>query len=475
MSTACALGLDLGTSGLKAVLVDVEGKVVAQAARPYDVRSPRPGWAESEPADWESAARTAVLELLEQAADTRVVGIGIDGQMHGAVLTDGVGEPVRPAVLWPDNRAADQLPRWRALDEKTLLALANPLTPGMAGPVLGWLAEHESATVTRARHFLSPKDWLRSRLVSGSFVTDPSDASATLMWSVALDDWDEDLCREVGIDPSLLPETAASASVAGGLVAERWTLPPGVPVSVGCADAAATIMGTPAVPGRYTLTVGTGAQVVLPEVAPSSLGPIRYHTYRQADEGYYAMAALMNAGLCLARVVRLLGATWADLYNTYDPLRPVPGFLPFISGERLPLALKGSQGGWFGIGLETERSDLLAAALEGVAFAVRRVLADLPDAKDAVVDVTGGGSRHPVFVQLLADVLGRPLRLIERPDATALGAARLGWAVSGSAMNAASEASGTVIEPSTSTPVLDALSGRYETFLARCDQVGGGS
>lgn len=476
MSRTCALGLDLGTSGIKAVLVAEDGSALAEASQSYKVSSPHPGWAETDPGEWERAAHSVVTSLLATVADADLVGVGIDGQMHGAVLVDEHAQPVRPAVLWPDSRAATELPRWRELPTATLEALANPLAPGMAGPVLGWLGRHEPETMAVARRLLSPKDWLRTRLVSHSVVTDPSDASATLLWSVALDDWDRELCSEVGIDPDLLAPLRPSAAVAGtiGANASSWGLPGDLPVSVGCADAAATLLGTPAVAGRYTFTVGTGAQVVLADVVASAEGPIRFHTYRQADEGYYAMAALMNAGLVLTRVVRLLDATWDELYRPYDGSRALPGFLPFWSGERLPVALAGSVGSWYDLGLETERVDLIAAALEGVAFAVRRVLEPFPAAVDEVIDITGGGSRHPVFVQLLADVLGRPLRQVLRPDATAIGAGLLAWWAAGRPASVAPGPAGGLVEPRGSN-VTEPLVQRYQRFLTQCDQIGAGS
>jgi xylulokinase len=470
---ACALGLDLGTSGIKAVLIAEDGFPLAEASQAYEVSSPHPGWAETDPGEWERAAHAVVDSVLAAVPDAELVGVGIDGQMHGAVLVDEHARPVRPAVLWPDSRAGSELQRWRELPAATVDALANPLAPGMAGPILAWLGTHEPDTMALAQRFLSPKDWLRTRLVSDAVVTDPSDASATLLWSVALDDWDRDLCAAVGVDPDLLAPLRPSASAAGTIRANSssWGLPADLPVSVGCADAAATLLGTPAVPGRYTLTVGTGAQIVLTDVVPSATGPVRYHTYRQAGEGYYAMAALMNAGLVLTRVVRLLNATWDELYSPYDGSRALPGFIPFWSGERLPVAVSGSMGSWYDLGLGSERADLLAAALEGVAFAVRRVLEPFPPATDEVIQIAGGGSRHPVFVQLLADVLGRPLRRVPLQDATAVGAGLLGWHAAGRPADVVPGPTGALVEPG-GTDVTEPLHQRYQRFLTQCEQIG---
>lgn len=464
MTRPAVLGLDLGTSGIKAVLVAPDGTVLARADRGYALTSPRPGWAETDPVQWETAARDAVSVVLS-TVDVEVVAIGLDGQMHGTVLVDAAGDAVRPAVLWPDGRASAELSAWRRLPTDRLRALANPVVPGMTGPVLSWLAHHEADVVARADRLLLPKDWLRSRLVPGSHVTDPSDASATLLWDLERDAWSEEVLASTAIPRRLLPDVLPSDSVIGRVpddVATSWGLPSGVPVVTGCADAAATLVGSGARPGRLVVTVGSGAQVVLPGVVPRFDEPLSHHTYRSADGGAYAMLAVMNAGIALTRVVELLGGTWEDLYRAYDRTRPVPGFVPFFSGERLPTSVPAGAGRWFGLGLETQRGDLFAAALEGLCFTIRRGVESIPPVDDPVIDVAGGGTRSPVFVQLLADVLGRRLRRIDLEDATAVGAALLGFGAAGLPRPEAPIRAGDVVEPSASGP----LDERYARFLA---------
>lgn len=458
------LGLDLGTSGVKAVLVDETGSVVARAERGYALDSPRPGWAETEPDAWERAAREAVGQVVGQVDDARVVAIGLDGQMHGTVLVDEHGEPVRPAVLWPDGRASEELAAWTELPADRLRVLGNPLAPGMTGPVLAWLARHEPDVVARAVRVLLPKDWLRSRLVPDSLVTDPSDASATLLWDLQRDAWSEEAVDAAGIRRDLLPEVVDSRAVVGRLteqVARDWGLPAGVPVAAGSADAAATIVGSGSDSGRLVVTVGSGAQIVLAGVTPTFDEPITHHTYRAAGDGAYAMFAVMNAGVALSRVVDLLGGTWDDLYRDYDRRRPVPGFVPFLSGERLPVASPAGSGRWFGLGLETERADLFAAALEGLCFTIRRGLESMPAVEDPVIDVAGGGTRSPVFVRLLADVLGRPLRRIDLSDATAVGAALTAFDAADLLRPVLGSSGGELVEPGEAGPLAD----RYRRFL----------
>lgn len=468
MSRSVVLGLDLGTSGVKAVLVGEDGRILARADRGYPVDSPQPGWAETDPARWEAAAREAVAEVLS-AVDAEVVAVGVDGQMHGTVLVDADGEPVRPAVLWPDGRAAEELAAWRTLSPERLRALANPLAPGMTGPVLAWLSRHEPETVARAARVLLPKDWLRTRLVPGALVTDPSDASATLLWDLERDAWSPDVLTAAGIRPDLLPDVVASDEVVGRLApaeAASWGLPAGIPVVAGCADAAATLEGSRAASRRLVITVGSGAQVVLPAVTPAFDGPISHHTYRSADGGAYAMLAVMNAGIVLTRVVELLGGTWEDLYRDYDRDRPVPGFVPFLSGERLPRSIPVGSGRWFAMGLETQRADLFAAALEGVCFTIRRGVEVMPPVDDLVIDVAGGGTRSPVFGQLLADVLGRDLCRVDLEDATAAGAALLAFPAAGIDRPEPGVRRGSPIMPRDPGP----LSARYERFLAEVDR-----
>lgn len=432
----CSLGLDLGTSGIKAVLLADDGSLAAVACRDYSLISRRPGWAETDPFLWESAAQSVIKEALQQAPHAEICGIGIDGQMHGTVLVDSMGRPVRPAILWPDSRASTQLANWKRMPVHTRSALANPIVPGMAGPIVSWVFRNEAGARNRVRYMLSPKDWLRSRFIPGSFVTDASDASATLLWNVTTDCWDPAAASAAHIPSEILPRVVDSFAPAGELgreSAEVWGLSSGTPVSVGCGDVPATLIGLNASSGRYTIVIGTGAQIVLPDAEPVPEASPKFHTYRSAGPEYYAMSTVMNAGLALQNVIRLLRADWEELYATADLAleREAPIFLPFFSGERLPQAIGANQANWLEIGLNTSRDELMRAALEGVAFAIRRSLESLPSARELTADVAGGGSRKPRFVQMLADTIRRPLRLVAIESPTAVGAAQLGWTASG--------------------------------------------
>lgn len=225
------LGVDLGTSSVKAVVLDVDGGVLAALSRGYPVEHPRPRWAETDPARWWQSVVAASREVVA-AADAQPVAIGLSGQMHGLVVTDAAGAPVRPALLWSDSRAVAELAAYRGLPHTMLARLRNPLSPGMAGPMLRWLATHEPRSYAATRWALQPKDWVRSRL-TGEFRSEPSDASATLLYDVVADTWDTEVVHALGLKRDMLaPLLATSGERAGELlprVADELGLTAGIP------------------------------------------------------------------------------------------------------------------------------------------------------------------------------------------------------------------------------------------------------
>lgn len=426
------LGIDLGTSGVKVALVDLEGRPTGFASAVYENTSPEPGWAEIDPHVWEAAARDAVSDLIREHECVRIVGVGLDGQMHGVVLVDEAGDALMPALLWPDGRAEDGVRSWPdRLDMGTLRSLRNPLAAGMAGPLLEWVARQRPEVMAKARRALSPKDWLRSRLVFGSLVTDPSDASATLLWDVGADDWSLPLLAQLGLDVSLLPEVRPSSASAGTLdreAADRWSLPRGIPVTVGCGDVAATLLAVESADAESLVVIGSGAQAVLLGESPgiADAGRPRFHTYRAADERTYAMVTTSNAGLALSRVRAMLGLSWEELYDApFAALeRDCPVFLPFFAAERLPKPVGAGSASWQRLSASTTGNTLAASAVEGVLFGVCRTVATLPSAH-GTVQVVGGGGRDPRVRQFLADVLERPILTRKLSNTTVVGAAYL--------------------------------------------------
>jgi xylulokinase len=432
LNAICTLGLDLGTSSAKAVVVDSGGQVLAQASAGYAVTSVAAGYAESEPAHWWSAVTGCAREAIH-AAGARPAAIGLSGQMHGLVVTSAAGQALRPALLWADSRATGSLHAYRLLGSSALARLANPLAPGMTGPLLMWIAEHEPHTYTEARWALQPKDWLRARL-TGEVHAEPSDASATLLYDVIGDRWDREVVSALGLDTSLLAPLLPSAGApAGHLVAEAATdlgLPAGIPVAAGAADTAAAALGSGLGLGDVQLTVGTGAQVIRPLVAPVSRADAGVNLYRSATpHGWYHMGATLSAGLSLNWVRETMNATWAELYASAD--RPGrardPIFVPHLSGERTPYSDPALRGSWTALSLADDRTSLLRSALEGTAFAIRDALdALLADQRPPRLRLAGGGTLTAGWRQLLADVLGVPLYAVDVPAASGRGAALLG-------------------------------------------------
>jgi len=416
------LGADIGTSGLKLVALDDEGQVAAEAEVGYEPDRPRPGWAQSDVGGWVRALDTALQKAAGELRHCRVRGLGLSGQMHGAVLVDAGGRALTPALLWQDERAGDELRRWRALAARDRAALANPLDAGMTGPLAAWLAAHEPAVLDRAAALLLPKDAVRAVLVPGGdpAVTDRSDASATLLWDVGADRWSAAATDAAGIPERVLPAVRPSAEVVGqaGLAVGE------VPVVVGGADTALALRAAAAEADQVNL--GTGAQVLRPGWVPAPADDPPVHGYADTAGGWYAMAALRNGGSAWSWVCGVLGMTWDELFTAAAATAPGAGgvvFRPFLAGERGGLAGPGERGGWSGLRAGTTRAELARSAVEGVLLAVAAGAARLPGSADGTVLLTGGGGRSEVVQQVLADVLGRPVRSLPLRSASAVGAA----------------------------------------------------
>jgi xylulokinase len=447
-AAACTLGLDLGTSSAKAVVTDTGGVVLAQATAGYAVTSTSPGYAESEPAEWWSAVTACAREAVYaagRAAGARPSAIGLSGQMHGLVMASADGGALRPALLWADSRATGPLRAYRLLGPRALARLANPLAPGMTGPMLKWIAENEPRIYQDTRWALSPKDWLRARL-TGEFHAEPSDASATLLYDLIGDRWDLEVVSALGLDASLLaPVLPSAGALAGHLTADAATelgLSAGIPVAAGAGDTAAAALGSGIAAsgiehsGDVQLTVGTGGQVIRPLTAPVSRADSGINLYRSATpDGWYHMGATISAGLSLNWVREIMNATWEELYATADlPSQPGrdPIFVPHLAGERTPYCDPALRGSWTGLSLADDRASLLRSALEGTAFAIRDALdALLGEHRPPYLRLAGGGTLAAGWRQLLADVLGLPLYAVDVPATSGRGAALLGAVAAG--------------------------------------------
>jgi xylulokinase len=438
---SCALGIDLGTGSVKTVLLDDAGHQLAATSSPVGVSSPRAGWAESDPEEWWSAVRTAVRELVEllDGAQHQVGAIGLSAQMHGVVLTTASGQALRPAILHLDRRAQDDLAAYRALPERVRAVLGNPLVPGMAGPLLHWLAANEPEVLGNADWALQPKDWLRLRLI-GTAGSEPSDASATLLFDLARSVWAGPVMKALGLPSRLLPPIGASSAVAGLLdaaVASELGLPPGTPVAFGSADTPAALVGTGlSYPGPVQLTVGSAAQVVTVRERPDPDPALRYHVFASAaPDMWYAMAAVLSAGVAISWALAALGATWDEAYEALASASPGANgalFVPHLAGARSPSMNPSAVAGFVGLELHQKRADILRSVFEGVAFSIVEAAATLPEFADAqVLHLAGGGTLHAEWRQLLCDVLGKKLLVVENPNASGRGAALLGGHAAG--------------------------------------------
>lgn len=449
-----ALGIDIGTGSTKAGLVDDRGRLLAVARSATARAEPQPGWSETDPADWLAGAAEATRSVLCSVEGAEVAAIGFSGQMHGVVVCGSGLEPLRPAVLWSDRRAEPDLDGLRArLGPELQARLANPVVAGMAGPSLAALRRLEPDLLGRTELVLQPKDWLRARL-TGSVATDPSDASATLLWDVETDDWSSGAAEAFGVDPAWLPPVQSSGAPAGSLSADGATqlgLPAGLPVATGAADTAAALLGAGLDVGETQLSTGTGGQLAR-LVGRAQVDPAgRTHLFRSAtgtEPGWYAMAAIQNAGIAVDWAMGVLGAgdDEIDAAMSSGPGAAAAGagevtFLPYLTGERTPHLDASLTGRWVGLRPGTGRPELIRSVFEGVALALRDGLDALRTAGHTIDQalLAGGGSLAPWWRQLLADALELPLVPHDAADASVRGAGLLGWAAVGQLIDPAAE------------------------------------
>ena len=433
------LGIDIGTSSVKSVLVDDADRVVQAADAPLPISRPRPLWSEQDPLDWWHAV-VATLDSLatsEPRAMESVRGIGLSGQMLGVALLDASDAPIRPALLWNDGRASAEC----AELEERFAAWADIVgcraMPGFSAPKLLWLARHEPAALVRTRKVLLTKDYVRLCL-TGEAASDRADASATLLMDTARGDWHDGIVTACGIKRAQLPRLVESAEVSGGLRAEhaaRWHLPVGTPVVGGGGDNMCAGVGVGAVEaGAAYVSLGTSGVYF---VANDLFVPARgqgMHTHRHAVPGLFAQhAVVLSAGAALAWVAELVRAPdVARLVAEVEAadLSPdaTPVFTPYLSGERTPHDDPALTASFSRLTHSTGTLHLVQAVMEGVALAVRDGHDALTGSGAEIDDIvlTGGGARSPLWARLVAAALDKPLLL---PDGArvgpALGAARL--------------------------------------------------
>ncbi len=427
------LGIDIGTSAVKAVVIDDAGAIAGQASAPLQVSRPRPLWSEQDPADWWSAAVIAITAL-PASIRSNVRALGLSGQMHGATLLDRQNRVLRPAILWNDGRSHVECAALEAAAPQARLITGNIAMPGFTAPKLLWVRRHESDVFASVAKVLLPKDYVRFRL-TGDHASDPSDSAGTLWLDVAKRRWSEEMLGVCGLDERQMPRLHEGNEITGTVLPEIASLlgiPP-VPVAAGAGDNAAGAIGVGAVaPGDACISLGTSGVIfaVSNGYAPNPAQAV--HAFCHALPGrWHQMGVVLSAAACLDWVAQLGG--FADVATALAAAeahreRPVPVFLPYLSGERTPHNNPHATGALVGLTSETTRGALVRAVLEGVAFAMADAAAAIRVAGTRIdrLWVIGGGARSQFWGTILAATLEVRLDYPSGAEVgPALGAARL--------------------------------------------------
>jgi xylulokinase len=431
------LGIDVGTSAVKAIIVDERQASLAEANVSLQISRPQNLWSEQDPEAWWQAVDAAVSQLRIQApsafADVR--GIGLSGQMHGATLLNDKDQPLRPAILWNDGRSFREAEELGAKHPELSRTMGVIPMPGFTAPKLLWLARHEPETFRAVRKVLLPKDYIRLKL-TGSHVSDMSDAAGTWWLDEAARDWSDAALGATGLKRSHMPNLVEGSQPSGVLrpeIARHWGMRRDVVVAGGAGDAAAGAVGLGAIEhGTAFISLGTSGQLFVTTRDFSPAPEALIHSFCHAVPGrWFQMAAMLNGASCLAWVAGLLHADIAEVLRETEAAYRKPAnllFLPYLAGERTPHNDPYARGVFFGLSPETRRTDLVQAVLEGVAFSFADAKLCLERAGTPLTHagLIGGGSKSPFWTRILANVLNVPLLRYEGSDkGPAFGAARL--------------------------------------------------
>jgi len=444
-SDATFLGLDIGTSSVKALLIDAEQKVVAEASTPLNVSWPHPLWSEQDPDDWFGGVETAVAALRRQAPKefSALTGIGLSGQMHGATFLDASDKPLRPAILWNDGRSFAECRELEATVPDFRRRAGNLAMPGFTAPKAMWVAKHEPDVFAATRRILLPKDYVRLKL-SGEAVSDMSDAAGTLWLDIDHRRWDETLVAASGLKLSHMPRLVEGSEISAYLlpeIAAAWGLEGRqIPIAGGGGDNAASAVGVGAVEaGEGFVSLGTSGVVFSVTDKYVSLPERTLHAFCHALPGrWHGMSVMLSAASALAWVAGLIGRgdqigaaiDEAEAFaQSLDAVASAPIFLPYLSGERTPHNDAQATGMFAGLRAAHGADALIYATLEGVAFSFADGVDVLADAGARPVTplLVGGGARSGYWGQLISDATGLTIDVAAGAEAgAALGAARLG-------------------------------------------------
>ncbi|MCW2255152.1 xylulokinase [Providencia alcalifaciens] len=438
------LGIDLGTSELKAVLIDGQGDIVASSHVALTVQRPHPQWAEQSPTSWWDATNTVAATLRQKAPEAwaQVCAIGLSGQMHGAVLLDENNHVLRDCILWNDTRSATECEWLMEHYPEFLTVSSNRVMPGFTAPKLLWVARHEPDIFSQIGKVLLPKDYLRWKMTN-EFVSDMSDASGTLWLDVAKREWSEKLLAATGLTLNQMPSLVEGSAKSGVLradLASQWGLSADVIVAGGGGDNAASAVGVGAVnQGDALISLGTSGVIFVVNNQLQADPQNGVHAFAHAlPDRWHQMSVMLSAANCLRWLCQLLSTTENVLMEEVAQLseaqkKQSPIFLPYLSGERTPHNDPYATGSFFAMRNETIRAQLGYAVIEGVSFALADGMKVLKDTGTEInrCSLTGGGARSPLWAQLIADILDIPIVTHPASSSGALGAARLGWLADG--------------------------------------------
>jgi xylulokinase len=433
------LGIDVGTGGTRALLIDRSGSVLAShSAAHADIHSPHIGWAEQDPEDWWRAAKIAISGCLKAANNPKVESIALTGQMHGCVMLDAAGQVLRPALIWCDQRSQPQCDWLHSTigREKLIQLVANPALPNFTLTKLLWVREHEPATFNKIAHVLCPKDFVRLHL-TGVYAMDMQEASGTLLLDVVHRRWSEQVAEAAHIPLTWLPQLFEGPEICARISAEGAAatgLTAGTPVAAGAGDQGAGAVGMGILaPGSVSATIGTSGVVFAATAAPT-LDPLgRLHTFCHAAPGiWHVMGVTNGAGLSL----RYFKETF-DIESSYIELTALAGtappasdgllWAPYLFGERTPHLDPNARAAFVGITASTKKSHFVRAVLEGVAFSLNDTFTLFHELKIPVTKIRlgGGGARSPLWSQIQADIYNHPVELLQADEGAAFGAALL--------------------------------------------------
>lgn len=470
------LGIDLGTSSVKLVLIDQAGTILRTTSRAYPLSMPQNGWSEQAPQDWWAQSKLGILEILEGLDKTQLAGISFGGQMHGLVILDAADEVIRPAILWNDGRTTEETAYLNQVvgEDRLSAYTANIAFAGFTAPKLLWVEKHEPENFAKIHKIMLPKDYLAYKL-SGCHSSDYSDAAGTLLLDVANKCWSAEMLALCHVTLAQMPTLFESHQVVGTLlpaVAAELGLCQTVKICAGAGDNAAAAVGTGTVAhGACNLSVGTSGTVFIATddfVLPDNHA---IHAFSHATGGYHLMGCMLCAAACNKWWMEdiLKTSAFQAEQQGFVPLGTnTVLFAPYLMGERTPHNNPGVRGAFFGLSLDTTRAQMTQAVMEGVAYAMRDSLEiakslgiDIPCAK-----ICGGGAKSPLWKQIFANVLGIPVQSVETEEGPGLGGAMLA-AVGCGAYASVREMAKAIVKVTDTTEPDGAIHARYNQGYAQ--------